>query len=250
MRQWKLVLSLLAAGLMTGGCQQNRYGIERSIALPPATPAQVWAVAPAVNLSGEAGVDPLLQADLLFKNLQAVGGITALPVNRVAEAYLLLGINGITSPADAAAVCELLGADALVVPSVTLYNPYDPPTMAAAIQVFPARGSLLRPVSLPDADAVRGLTRTASANTAEVALPSPSAAGRQMIQQVGVFDARDGSIRRAAQQYASGRFDPSGPSGDRYVFLVADRYSSFVYHALLSGLMDELTRRQVAVAVR
>ncbi len=132
----------------SGGCAADEYGVENAISLPPAAPAQVWAVAPALNLSGEVGVDPLLQADLLYGNLQAVGGITALPVNRVAEAYLLLGLTGVSSPEDAAAVCDLLGADALVVPTVTLYNPYDPPTMAAALQVFPGRGSVLRPVAL------------------------------------------------------------------------------------------------------
>jgi hypothetical protein len=241
LRRSGLFALLLLCGIT--GCETRPdYGVEERLQLPPAAPRQVWAVAPAVNLSGQSGVDPLLQADLLYAQLQSVRGVTAVPVNRVAEAYLALGIDGINSPGDAAAVCELLGVDALVVPTVTLYHPYDPPRMAAAVQVFAGRGNVLGPISLPNADAVRSLTRSGSADSANVVLPSPNVAGSQMIQRVGVFDARDGSVRRAAQNYAAGRFDPEGAAADRGVFLVADRYGGFVYYALLAGLMDELDR--------
>ena len=238
-------LALAGGAALVGCAKPSSYGIERRIAAPVTSP-QVWAVAPAVNLSGEEGVDPLLQADLLYGRLQNVHGITAVPVNRVAEAYLVLGIGGISSPADAAQVCEVLGVDALVVPSVTLYSPYDPPTMGASLQVFAATGGALRSGRLAGADAVRGLSRTASADSAEQMLPPPGTAGSQMVQQVGVFDARDGSVRRAADRYAHGRHDPEGPGGGRDVFLVMDRYAGFVYHALLADLMDEIARRRIA----
>ncbi len=238
-----LVAACLCAAAMTGGCADRTpaYGTERQLAAPVFQP-QVWAVAPATNLSGENGVDPLLQADVLYGKLASVRGITAVPVNRVAEAYIALGIGGINDPADAAAVCELLGVDALVVPSITLYKPYDPPTMGAALQVFAADGSTLRAFALPGAEAIRGLSRTATADRAGEALPSPGVAGRQMLQQSGVFDARDGSVRRAAMAYAYGRHDPEGPTGGRDVFLVMDRYAGFVYHALLADLMDAIER--------
>ncbi len=234
-----------------GGCgsKPDSYGVEQRLALPAAR-AQVWAVAPATNLSGEAGLDPLLQADLLFAQLQTVRGIRAVPVNRVAEAYAGLRIGGIATPEDAQAVCAALGADALIVPTITLYDPYDPPTVGAAIQVFAADGTTLRGGDLPGAGAARQAMRSATddAITARWAMARPGEASGEFLQQAGVFDASHGSVRRAAIAWSRGRSDRAGPAAGREVFLVSDRYTSFVYHALLARLMDELAQQRAAAA--
>jgi hypothetical protein len=232
----------LAAVLVAGGCAaDDRYGVEERIALP-VTQTQVWAVAPADNVSGVAGVDPLLQADLLFTKLQAVEGVRALPVNRVAEAMLLLGIDRIRTPEEAAMVREAVGADAIVLTTITFFDPYDPPTVGAALTVYPRTGSL-QPVSMPGAEAVRDLTRIATA----VQLDTGDAltAGNP-VQVAGVFDARDGSVRQAARAYASGRFDPDQAAGAEGVFLVMDQYAGFAYHALLAEVAEQVSQRQTA----
>ena len=46
---------------------------------------QVWAIAPVINLSGQKAVDPILQADLVYQQMQQVHGLTLVPVNRVVE---------------------------------------------------------------------------------------------------------------------------------------------------------------------
>lgn len=243
-----LIPLALALPATVGGClQSNSYGVEERLALPAAR-AQVWAVAPATNLSGEAGIDPLLQADLLFAQLQTVRGIRAVPVNRVAEAYAGLRISGIASAEDAQAVCLAVGADALIVPSITLYDPYDPPRVGASIQVFAADGTRLQGGELPGAVAARQAMRTATddAVTARWQMDRPIAASGDFLQQAGVFDASHGSVRGAALRWSAGRSDIDGPAGGREVFLVADRYTSFVYHALLGRLMDELAQRRTA----
>jgi len=88
-RKW-IVLSLATLAAV-GGCSEHtpQYGMERPLTLMTAR-RQVWAIAPAVNLSGESGVDPLLQADLVFQQLQTVRGVTVIPVNRVAQIYAAL----------------------------------------------------------------------------------------------------------------------------------------------------------------
>src|SRR5688500_9427494 len=95
----KTMRSILAIALLAvfiAGCESEpKYGTERQLALP-GTKRQVWAVAPALNLSGQR-IDPLLQADLVYQQLQQVDGITVIPVNRVAEVYAGLRIDRVQS---------------------------------------------------------------------------------------------------------------------------------------------------------
>src|SRR5690242_18968779 len=85
-----LATLLLAAG---GGCQKPvLYGREEELELDQEH-GEVWAVAPAINLSGQRDVDPLLQADIVYGQLQRVRGLTVIPVNRVAEVYASLRIE-------------------------------------------------------------------------------------------------------------------------------------------------------------
>src|SRR5687767_15302753 len=99
--------TVILAAVVAGCSSTPQYGPERQVALP-GTKRQIWAIAPAVNLSGQR-VDPLLQADLAFQQLQQVDGITVIPVNRVAEVYAGLRIEQVTSAEQAEIVCEMLG---------------------------------------------------------------------------------------------------------------------------------------------
>jgi len=216
------------------GCAQKPkpYGTERPLAWPGSR-TQVWAVAPAINLSGQDQVDPLLQGDLVYQQLQQVRGITAIPVNRVAEVYASLRIQKVQSPEQAALVCDLLGCDGLVVATVTAYDPYDPPKLGAALQLLAAPGSFARPAAID----VRELARRASPPPQQ-SLPPPGQSPQDVVQVVGMFDAANGSIRQQLFQYAEGRNDPQGPLGSKEYFVNMDRYCGFVYHRLIAELID------------
>ena len=196
------------------------YGVERPLVYPGNRVA-VWAVAPAINLSGHREVDPILQADLVFQEVQEVRGITGIPVNRVAQVYAGLGIRQVESPQQAAQVCDLLGADALVVPTVTAYDPYSPPKMAASLLLFRRTPN----------SALQAADQRDPAHAGNV-----SALG-EMKQAVGIFDASDGSVRAAMQAFAAGRSDPNGPMAEREYFLSMDAYTGFVYHSLIADLL-------------
>src|SRR5438128_5820529 len=115
-----LLAAAIAAGPLAAGCREKppqAYGRE-SLLLLPTKRRQIWAVAPAINLSGQGGVDPLLQADLAFEQLQQIGGLTVIPVNRVAQVYVAMGIENVQSPEQAGQVCATLGADGLIVPTI------------------------------------------------------------------------------------------------------------------------------------
>ena len=250
--RWLVAVGLLAlTALVTVagsiGCtpRPKPYGVETRLKLP-AEAQQVWAVAPVVNLSGQRGIDPLLQADLLYQQVQNVRGVTALPVNRVAEAFASLRIDRIETPEQAQLVCELLAADAVIVPTLTIYDPYDPPKIGAALQLFPRGGSLIAPAGAMSMDDVRRLAR--SGRIADpIALPDLP---RAFAQEAGMYDASHGSVRTALTSYARGRNDPEGPAaGARRYLLDMDAYGGFVYHELLLDLLVGLPRGD-AVAAR
>jgi hypothetical protein len=228
------VLALLLA--IGGGCQKPvTYGREQELGLDQER-GEVWAVAPALNLSGQRDVDPLLQADIVYGQLQRVRGLTVVPVNRVAEVYASLRIEKVQSAEQAAIVCDLLGCDALVVPTVTAYDPYNPPKMGASIQVFNRPGSFSRQASVD----VRELTRAAAPPPDESLPKQPDS----FLQAVGMFDAANGTTRDALAAYASGRHDPLGPMGPKEYLASMDRYCGFVYAELTADLLKQAGARR------
>lgn len=226
----KVKLASIACLLIIGGCfQKEHYGTEQMLFLPGKVKA-VWAVAPAINLSGQEPVDPLLQADLLYSQLQQVHGVTAIPVNRVVEVFVSLKIDKIQTPEQAALVCDLLGADAILIPTVTMYDPYNPPKFGASLQLMAKPGSFTRPANVDPRELVRA------------AKPGPNDAmsvidNADFIQTVGMFDAANGTTRDQVYEYAKGRNNPTGPMGAEEYFHSMDRYCSFVYYTLIDDLL-------------
>jgi hypothetical protein len=228
--RWALAVFAVALGVTMTGCteKQPEYGQERVKHLSTKR-RQAWAVAPVLNLSGEQGVDPILQADLVFQQLQQVRGVTAVPVNRVAEVYAALRIGQVSSPEQAALVCDLLGCDGLIVTSVTIHDPYNPPKLAAAMQLFIKPASYNRPIDVDP----RELARRATPKEVDATPPT----NVNVIQVVGMYDAANGTVRDALHHYAMGRNDPVGPLGEKEYLVSMDRYCGFVYSDLIERLI-------------
>jgi hypothetical protein len=224
---------LVGAVALSGGCAEKppEYGREFVLSLPPQR-REVWAVAPAINLSGQREVDPLLQADLLYQQVQQVRGLTVVPVNRVAEVYAGLGIEQVQSAEQAALVCDLLGCDALLVPTVTAFDPYDPPKLGASLHLFAKPGNFARPANVDPRELVR---RAAPPRDESM----PGARDVEFLQAVGMFDAANGTTRDALFAYAAGRHDPVGPMGPREYLASMDRYCGFVYAQLAADLLRQ-----------
>lgn len=225
---YRLFIVAVLATIMAGCSHAPDYGTEQKLAFP-GTYRQTWAIAPTLNLSGRRDVDPLLHSDLVYEEVEQVEGLTAIPVNRVVEVFAALEITQIESPEEATLVCELLGVDGLVVPTVTLYDPYDPPKFGVALQLFLA-GEHQRTQITFDA---RDLTRTAMGeNVDEAAGPPPT-----FLQASAIFDAREGSTRKALWQYAAGRSDPESATMLKAYLLEMDRFCGFGYHQLVADLL-------------
>jgi hypothetical protein len=227
-----LAALICVLALYTGGCADHTpkpYGEERQLFMP-GDRQMVWAVAPTINISGESHVDPLLNSDLVFSELQQLHGLTVLPVNRVAEVYASLKIEKVESEAQAFAVCDLLGCDGLIIPTITAIDPYDPPKVGASLQLFLKPGSYRQ---LQHMD-VHALDQAATAAPADPMTP------HWLFQAVGMYDASDGTVRDRVDAYTKGRLDPNSPFYGREVYVNMDRYCSFVYHELITQLLDEL----------
>jgi hypothetical protein len=219
-----LLLSVGAAGCSSG--EPPPYGVERPLYLNGRT-RQTWAVAPVIDLSGQ-HADPILQADNVYVQLQQVAGLNVIPVNRVVEVYQTLRIGQVQSEEQAALVCELLGADALCVVSVTVYDPYDPPKLGASMHLFRRNGSRSRADSVDPRDLVRRASPPVNA---------PAARDVGFAQVVGMYDASNGSTRAELLRYVAGRNDPVGPLKERAYLVEMDRYCGFVYYSLIEQLL-------------
>ena len=223
-----LVLVLAATGC-TSCSPQPDWGRETGKVLQTKR-RQVWAVAPVLNLSGERGVDAILQADLVYQQLQQVKGLTVYPVNRVAEVYAGLRIDRVATPEQAALVCDLLQCDGLVIASVTIFDPYNPPKLGAALQVFLKPGTYHRATDIDPRELARR-------STGAPVTPDATAGHSDVVQAVGMFDAANGSVRDRLKAYAAGRHDPVGPLGEKEYLVSMDRYCGFAYSELIEQLI-------------
>jgi hypothetical protein len=232
------LLALLVVAAIPAGCSKApQYGREHTLLLP-GKKGQVWAVAPAVNLSGQTAVDPILQADLVYQKMQEVRGLTLIPVNRVIEVYAGLQIEQVQSLEQALIVCDLLGCDGLVVPAVTAYDPYDPPKFGGSLQLFRKPEQATR---APNIDP-RILARSAAPGEIE-SVPREVAG---MVQAVGMYDAANGSVRESLSGYTEGRHDPLGPMGHREYLQSMDRFVGFAYHSLVQELFRQMKSNSAA----
>jgi hypothetical protein len=224
----RLLLSLLTAAtaaVAASGCSSDPkpYGRETIIFAPKYGPKSL-AVAPALNLSGQRTPDALLQADLVYQELQQVRGVTVVPVNRTVGTLAGLGLRQVESPEQAWAVCDAMGVDALLVPTITAYDPYDPPKMGASLQMFVRKTTDSKGTEVD----VRRLSRQPVGQDVQ-SLPKNA----DFIQVARMFDASAGTTRGRVSDYARGRTDPTGPMGEREYYMNMDRYSAFVWHELI-----------------
>jgi hypothetical protein len=205
----------------------------------PAPQRQLWAVAPFTNESGVSVVDPYRVADQFVYQLEEVARIDTVPLNRVIHAMRELGIDAVTSPHEARSIMFALGSDALVVGTITAWDPYPPPTVGAAVQLYESRFN--RQASLD----VQDLVRSPSGDVAMTELSPDHPAA----QAAGVFDARNHGTLAALAEYSSGRTLPDSAFGADAYLMSMELYTQFVSYRLIHDLLEDLRIRQTPVAI-
>jgi len=231
-KQIMLILSpavLLCAAMLLSGCQKpQRIDTVRA----PYPARQVFAVAPLRNESGSRYADGVRLADKLTQRLALVRGIDTLPVNRVLSAMNALGMQRVASKTDALQLRQVLGVDALVVGTITAYDPYNPPKLGLNLELyldarFAWQGSEL------------DTRKLSSAATDRPAVAGDFAIRTQPVTAIaGYYDAADPNVQDLLAAYVAER----GPNASDGVTLrrhniSIDLYSEFVSYQLTSQLL-------------
>ncbi|MCH7797532.1 MAG: hypothetical protein IID28_03680 [Planctomycetes bacterium] len=195
----------------------------------PVRHTRLWAVVPFTNESGVSTVNSLRIADAFTQQLEQVRGIQMVAVNRVVNAMRIAEIQAVSTPADALNLMEALDVDALVVGTITAYDPYPPPTLGMAVQVF---GRLAR--STGDRFDPKALVRAPSDTTASMgALGAPPA----IAQASGIFDSRNNTTLGLLRKFAEGRTVPDSPFGTEVYLMDIELYTQFVSYWLIRDLL-------------
>jgi hypothetical protein len=238
----QVMLALAVVLSLFNGCTSGRRADEQPVPrlVAPYRDRQVWAVAPLRNESGSLQVDGLLMADHLARQLEKADGLDVLPVNRVIAAMEALKMPAIRSPQDVTNLRKILGADALVVGTISAYDPYDPPKLGLAVELYadPARKTGQR-------IDVRKLSSAATGDSTDLAEVKPAGAPATSIS--GFFDAADPAVRERLQRYAVERGpepDEDHPTDWRLFRMSMDLYTEFVSYTVSSRLLDAEGRRR------
>jgi hypothetical protein len=248
---------LMAAALWAGGCHQIREFIDTMndgvftgptadpLVAPYAT-RHVWAIAPLRNESGTRQADGLLLADKLHAQLANAANLEALPVNRTLEAMQALQLTEITTQAQAMQLLNKMGADGLIVGTITAYNPYDPPKLGLVLELY-----VNAKVDQSEVLDLRRLT-VAPNDTAHPAPPyggvpgapggtPPGGAGgyRGPVSTVSaVLDAGDPDVCDQLQRYANKRDGAPDAEGWHRYRASMDLYSQFASYVMCWRLLD------------
>lgn len=234
------VMLTLAALLLfaAGGCG---FDLKRSAdddgPRSPYAERQLWAVVPLRNESGTMQADGYRMADHLARQLETIARIDVMPVNRVIAAMQALELASIDRMVDAHRLQAALGADGLVVGSITAFEPYDPPKIGLAVELYldPRR-------EMPTVFDTRTLSRAAvesqthpSRRRAEERAPGGPASAIS-----DYYDAADPRIAGWLEAYAERKqrgvdaHDAISRSLYRHSI---DLYSEFVAHLAVSHLL-------------
>ncbi len=243
---------LMIAGLSWSGigCESARKDVfvTPQTLQAPAYPAfggraPLWAVAPLRNESGVSVVDPYEVTDRLARQIHSVSGLDAIPLNRTIAAMRALRMDEIASPGDARRLAEALGADAIVVGTMTAWDPYNPPKIGMSLALFARDGSPM--VELPTPSATPDAPETYSWETA--ARDTAVAAGGFSDEPVSTasehLDGSNHGVQVLVKTYASGRHDTVSALGWRRYLASMPLYTDFATFRLTERLLDAERRR-------
>lgn len=248
---------LLALAAALGGCsyfsgetKRPPQPIEYSY-FSPYPNVHTVAIAPAINLSGSRDFDPLIVSDALFGEAQQVHNLNVLPLNKTLMAMQRLRIRAIDDAQTAQQLAQYMGADGLIIPAVTAYDPFNPPVVGMVLQMYtppaapppPARAAGAAAAGMAEVSANRGTLRANPDGPTVVADVSPApvmpVAEKQPVSQVSaVFNAGNQSVLRELRTYANGRTQYDSALMDQKFLLDSDAYMRFVCNAMVRRLMD------------
>lgn len=225
----------LAACLLMGCAQtkQERLVAPRTLTAPYDTSQGevLWVVVPLRNDAGTNLVDATAMSDALVGAIDEVQGIRALPIVRVMTAMSALEMASVRSPSDARRLAQALGADGIIVGSITSWDPYTP-TLGVSVALYARPSALNSPGGALD---VRSLQGAASAQETE----AQPWADRPLAVFSDRLDAKNNAVLMDVRAYAMGRTTEPSALGWRRYLQSMELYSQFVMHRAVDGLLQQ-----------
>lgn len=222
-----LALCLVLLPGCTGGAAMDRINprLRAGYAEPMA-----WAVAPVINESGVSVVDPVALADVIAGEVQRVEGINLIPVQRVLDAMRALDIGRVESVTDAESIARVVGANALLVGTLTAWDPYAPPRIGLTLQLYAAEGPGGGPFD----------TRVLSAAASDRYLPGGESTSDQPVASASnLFDGADNALRLDLMDFAAGRTKQESAFGWERFLVQMDLFAEYAANRLLADLLSQ-----------
>ncbi len=195
------------------------------------------AVVPILNLSGSREIDTLKVTDTLYSELQQVEGFAVIPVNRMLAQMERDKILTIETPQQAISLSKALGADIIIVSAITEYNPYFPPIIGMAVQLYGQPES--SPTTVQKIDPVV-MERLASPLKVSVDI-DPRYWPKNQIQRI--YNSRDKRVAEKVERFAKFRGTAESPLKWELYLHSQEYYLRFVCYEAIAELLDKEVER-------
>lgn len=227
-------MSTLALGLAGSGCTTTAELLPPDVLVAPydtVAGEPLWAVVPPANESGTSVFDPAVIGDKLVAAVSQTRGLACLPVNRTIAGMRALGLERVTTPAEAQQLARVLGVDGVLVPTVTAYDPYDPPVLGLAVSLYTVPGGLEAPADvLFDPRLFQTMPTDAGRGTFQVS-------GQPVATSIEHLDAQNHDVLIKVRAFAEGRGRTESPMGWKAYTASMDLYSEFATHETVRELL-------------
>lgn len=233
------IMACVGVGMLiacAGAPRDEQLASPRSLVAPYDTlqGEVLFAFAPLNNESGTTEVDVGMVTDRLVAAAEEVQGVRTVPLNRTLQAMRALNMTRVSSPEDAMRLTQAMGVDAIIVGSITNYDPYTP-VLGMTLGLYARPGSLqpaggrdeVDPRSLTSATTDRGPNGTRFSQTPGVVVS-------------GNLDGKNHQVLQDVKTFARGRArEQSALRWERYIASMP-LFCEFAAYRM----MDELMQRE------
>lgn len=233
----------VATSVAVPGCGLIKVGPGGEKLYNSLTGVETVVVAPVMNLSTSADLEMLDVTNALASELGQVEGIRVVPLGRVYQYLADNKMRTVGSPEEARALAAAFKAQVAIVAAVTEYDPYDPPRIGLAVQMYSA-STLPSPGGTAEFDPVEASRSAVPFEVSDDASKRP----RDMI--VRVMSGRDADVERLARIYAARRSADADPYGWRRFIVDQREFQRLCCYAVVREMMGVEGRRTKLLRIK
>lgn len=190
----------------------------------------LWAVAPLRNESGTSLIPTDRATDAVIAAAAEVRGVRVLPQTRTRQAMRALELHSVDTPEQARLLARTLGVDAIIVGTVTAWDPYNPPILGLNLALLG--------VTVPGDD--RFDPRMLVGSPTDHGLPGGGLARERPLAIVSEhLDARNHQVLADLRNFATGRHDPRDALGWEIHLASMDLFTRFAAHYCVERLVQQ-----------